>query len=538
MSKKESAPNYWLFQANPQVFRLRDALRADALETFAVKQHRKKIQAGDLVILWQTGKEAGCYGLATVRGKAMERAPAETEKNYYQKEAESGLRVPISVEYNLWNKPITADLLPKSQAFKKFYAGLPGVNYKATAVQFERLLKTIEQMDVFLEPEPEYGLPRSYPATLNLILYGPPGTGKTYLSVNYALSIIENRPLAELALEKRSALRRRYEDYLGSGQIAFVTFHQSFSYEDFVEGIKPHSQNGQLSYRIENGVFKMICADARRSFIETLVQSQPPEKLQNLQPKAKEIQDVLDPEALLQLDLPPVTDELLANCRRYVLIIDEINRGNIANIFGELISLLEPDKREGRMEALSTILPYSKQTFSVPPNLYLIGAMNSADRSIAQMDAALRRRFAFKELQADPAMISRQGQPMAAGIDLVKLLEAINRRISLLLGKDYQIGHAYFLDVHTLDDVRQLFIQKILPLLQEYFFDDLGKLGLILGADFVEEVPIADEGFFADFSNTAFDSHARRQLYRLRPPEELDESAFIHIYDSNYRHEP
>ena len=640
MEEQTPPPNYWLFQINPQVFQLREALRAGQLQTFAVKQHRKKIKKGDRVILWATGKEAGCYGLAVVNSEVQQMLPSEFEQTYFLEEVGADWRVELIVDYNLWNKPITAELLKGEAAFNKFYAGLPGTNYKATEVQYERLVKAINEHDLALEPEIEYGVPASLPEFLNLILYGPPGTGKTFLTVNYALSIIENRSLAELALEPRSELRRRFEEYLNAGQIAFVTFHQSFSYEDFVEGIKPVSKNGQLTYQVEEGLFKLICHDARRCFYEALLKAQPIEKqtvefhqlyssflkylqseefqyfqtpaqrnvflqrvlrfgdlsvrtaksfavqtvlksrlqklfrfvseggttemtegavrqligegnphvywavfsaLKNyeenfLAKKEKEELAELEPEILSQFELPPATDEILANCRRYVLIIDEINRGNIASIFGELITLLESDKREGRPEALSTILPYSKSNFSIPPNLHLIGTMNSTDRSVAQMDMALRRRFAFLPLEPDAQLLGKGRPPMAAGIDLVRLLETINQRLSLLLGSDYRIGHAYFLEVFTLDDIKRVFEQQLLPLLQEYFFDDLPKIGLVLGRDFVEQLP-AETDILADFDEASLDEYAKRQLYRLRPMAELNESAFIHIYDPNYHHE-
>lgn len=497
MSKKAETPNYWLFQAAPKVFDLRNALRRGALETFAAKQHRKKIRAGDKVILWQSGKEAGCYALATVLSEASKMPIAEAEKPFYHAEVEADWRVALTIDYNLWNKPLTTELLPDAPAFTSFNAGLPGTNFQATAQQYDLLIKKIREMELALEPEPEYRLPDPSPP-LNLILYGPPGTGKTFLTVNHALSIIENRNLSELALEDRSALRKRYEKYFDEGRIAFVTFHQSFSYEDFVEGIKPVTREGRLEYAIEDGIFKRICLEARADFRKH--------------------------------EKKPI------KCLRYVLIIDEINRGNIANIFGELISLLETDKREGRPEALASTLPYSKESFSIPPNLFLIGTMNSTDRSIAQMDMALRRRFAFKELAPAPERIAERQQPMAAGIDLMQLLRTMNRRLALLLGADYQIGHAYFLDIYTLDDIKNRFARQILPLLREYFYDDLGKLGLVLGRDFVEEVPIDTEDVFADFPQSEMDTFSRRPLYRLRPVAQLDESAFIHIYDETYQH--
>jgi len=264
MSKKADQSNYWLFQATPKVFRMRDALRQGALVTFAVKQHRKKIRAGDKVILWQTGKEAGCYALATVLENATEIPLSEKEKTFYLKKMGPHWRVLIAVDYNLWNKPVTLELLPDNPAFENFNAGLSGTNYKATAEQFELILKAIKEQELALEPELEYSLPIPIFPPLNLVLYGPPGTGKTYQTINHALSVIEKRSLSELALEDRSALRKRFDEYLNTGQVAFVTFHQSFSYEDFIEGIKPVSNQGKLEYKMEDSVFKSICTDARR----------------------------------------------------------------------------------------------------------------------------------------------------------------------------------------------------------------------------------------------------------------------------------
>lgn len=506
MSKQANEKNYWLFQANTRRMRLADALRAGALETFTVRQHRQRIQAGDKVILWQTGQASGCYGLATVLTTPAEMEVPETERPFYEEKPADNWRVRLAMEYNLWNKPITEELLPDHPAFEHFNAGLPGVNYRATAEQYDHLLKTVRELDLAMEPEPEYGLPRSLSHPLNLILYGPPGTGKTYRTVDHALAIIEDRPLSELVLEGRSARRRRFEEYQQSGRISFVTFHPSYAYEDFVEGIRPTARDGHLDYRIEDGVFKAICARAREDFgAATATGGDGPKQ----------------PEP----------------ARRYVLIIDEINRGNIPSIFGELISLLETDKRAGAAEALTSVLPYSKTAFSVPPNLYLVGTMNSTDRSIAQMDMALRRRFAFRELRPRPELLDGREKPMTAGIDLPSILTVINQRIALLLGRDFQVGHAYFLRIRHLDDLKKLFDRQLIPLLQEYFYDDLGKIGLVLGRDFVEEIPSAQEDVFATFPGAGPDDYTRRRNYRLRPLEELDESAFIHIYDETYRHD-
>jgi 5-methylcytosine-specific restriction protein B len=169
----------------------------------------------------------------------------------------------------------------------------------------------------------------------------------------------------------------------------------------------------------------------------------------------------------------------------YVLIIDEINRGNVSQIFGELITLIEDDKRMGNQEALVATLPYSKKGFGVPPNLYIIGTMNTADRSVEALDTALRRRFCFEEMLPQPEKILDEGKIYDEyQIDLVELLQTINKRIEKLLDKDHQIGHSFFMSVLTIGGLKHVFQYKIIPLLQEYFFGDYGKIGLVLGKDF------------------------------------------------------
>lgn len=631
---------YWLFQSNPGVFRLRDALRAEALETFAVTAHKKDIKIGDYVILWQSGREAGCYGLAKVTSKVQEIAVSEEERTFFSTVPDEPMRVKLSVEYNLWSRPITWEMVKKSPAFDEFNAGLPGTNFTATAAQYKALVALAQQLDVLAEPEISYGAPPMPAFPLNMVLYGPPGTGKTYQTINYAISIIENRSLEELALEDRQALRSRFEGYMAQGQIAFVTFHQSFTYEDFIEGIKPAVlENGNVSYLVMNGIFKMLSLQARRCVMETLLKEQPQEqkKLRFNQlykaflgfldgegfqffetPDQQKIylQQVLQngdlslrraiayntytvqKQVLRQLneqfpsaanlaeaqqyidknirgtegefywtvfatlknfenfyiqqqeqkaeteqkqevvyepieDLPVLSEAVLAKCKRYVLIIDEINRGNAAGIFGELISLLEPEKREGRVEALTTILPYSKSFFSVPPNLYLIGTMNTADRSLESLDVALRRRFAFREVPPDPQIIAHAAnRHVVQGVNLVKLLEIMNLRIEQLIDREHRIGHAYFFDIETLDDLRHVFAERIMPLLQEYFFDDYAKIGLVIGKDFIlERKADAD---FANFEHLYVDEFAERRIYEIVNIMELDEGAFIRIYDKKH----
>jgi hypothetical protein len=495
--EKDTAVQYWLFQSSPKVFRLRDALRYEALETFAVKTHRDKIKQDDRVILWQSGPEAGCYALATVREAPRKRPVSPVERPYFLEEPEEGLRVPIAIDYNLWYKPITTELLPDTPAIKDLNAGLPGTNFRASAAQYKQLVNCVEQLDLLQEPEVPYGEAGGSTHPLNLILYGPPGTGKTYQTLNHALSIIENRTLAELDLEDRRELHRRFLNYTNRGRVAMVTFHPSFAYEDFVEGLKPVMRDEKVEYEIQAGIFKRICRDARRS-----MQEEPPD-----------------------------------SWRKYVLIIDEINRGNLAGIFGELITLIEPDKRYGRREALQVWLPYSKTPFSIPPNLYIIGTMNTTDRSAELIDAALRRRFAFREIQPDPKLIPRLvRKPIAAGVDLQRLLATINERIALLLGDDFRIGHGYFQDVSTLDDLRELFGQRIIPLLQDYFYNDLGKVGLVLGKEFVRPAPPPDMAtVFADFDYPYTPDLTERRQYVLRRVEELEEKDFIRIYDPSYQ---
>jgi len=225
--------------------------------------------------------------------------------------------------------------------------------------------------------------------------------------------------------------------------------------------------------------------------------------------------------------------------KNYVLIIDEINRGNVSSIFGELITLIEPNKRAGSAESLEVTLPYSKSTFSVPSNLYIIGTMNTADRSVEALDSALRRRFAFKEMAPDSSVIAKYGklkstngiiEPQGANIDLPQILDAINARIEILRDKDYRIGHSYLMEVETHIDLVNAFKDKIIPLLEEYFFSDLGKLSLILGRSFVSAEGDAHSISFAkdnDYDALLVNELQERKVYRLASSANWD---FKHIY--------
>lgn len=274
---------------------------------------------------------------------------------------------------------------------------------------------------------------------LNTIFYGPPGTGKTYHTAIYAVAICDKQNVEDLKLSAKDPkeyenIYNRYNDLINKGRVKFTTFHQSYGYEDFIEGIKPDTENNNVVYHKKDGVFKAFC------------------------------------------------DKAIGKSENYVFIIDEINRGNISKIFGELITLIEDDKRK----KASVTLPYSGASFSVPENVYILGTMNTADRSIALMDTALRRRFTFVEMMPAPELLKDVGD-----ISTSTLLKTINERIEYLYDREHTIGHAYFkecingnADINTL---RLIFKNKIIPLLQEYFYDDYEKIALVLGDNNISE---------------------------------------------------
>ncbi|MGV3710386.1 MAG: AAA family ATPase [Gemmatimonas sp.] len=451
---------------------------------------------------------------------------------------------------------------------------------------------------------------RGMPA-LNQILYGPPGTGKTYHTIDHALRILDPEYL-ERNRTDRARLKSRFDTLSGEGKIEFVTFHQSFSYEDFVEGLRAETddESGQLRYEISDGVFKRLCLAAqervddqgretidptgRKIWKLSLGNSQTEQYIfddcieqgiallgfgakadfsdvssrediehvleQNgvtLVPndyhptavnafvrlmkegdlivvtegnlKFRAIGEITGPYRRIERDSdtyvqcrdvnwlrvyrPSLPYDQLMNSRfsqmttyelrepaidltrlrallrpadkvatdnKRVLIIDEINRGNVSRVFGELITLIEPSKRDGAAEALKVVLPYSKEAFSVPESVHLIGTMNTADRSLAGLDIALRRRFEFIEMPPRPDLLKGRA---VQGVDLGELLDVMNQRIEVLLDRDHQLGHAYFMSIQSGDPLSKLetvFRNQIIPLLQEYFFEDWQRIAWVL----------------------------------------------------------
>jgi 5-methylcytosine-specific restriction protein B len=305
---------------------------------------------------------------------------------------------------------------------------------------------------------------------LNLVFYGPPGTGKTF----------EAQTIAQKA------------------HAQIITFHQSYSYEEFIEGLRPVSKGGQIHYEIIKGVFYKACLDALKKAGYTSFAACIEDKKETRAQKFK-------------------------NAESQVLIIDELNRSNISKVFGELITLIEADKRLGAIHELSLMLPYSQERFGVPANLHIIGTMNTTDRSIALLDLALRRRFEFQELMPKPYLLKETGD-----VDVEKLLTKINQRIEFLLDRNHTIGHAYFMDIASVEDLCKLFLSKIIPLLQEYFYNDWEKIRLILGQEVIlREIIRTREVFGTNLDN--YDDEA----YRYIVNQELNAEILKRIYSNS-----
>ncbi len=482
---------------------------------------------------------------------------------------------------------------------------------------------------------------------LNQILYGPPGTGKTYSTVNYALDILDATDEQKQSINSIGKLKEEF-----GSQVEFVTFHQSFSYEDFVEGLKANTDGEKLTYDVEDGVFKEICKNATNKEYEvsnlsidanttvwkislygagdsplkrscfnnneirigwptvldlesdaynnlgannkkTLkyfqneineqdivvslhnnksidgvavvtgdyerdadANSEYPRKrtvkwlwhdikkpiditkLNNgiilsersvyelYRVNATDLIQFLIDQRLLPLDINKKSD---ANKKPHVLIIDEINRGNISRIFGELITLIEPSKRAGAEEEISVKLPYSKEDFSVPNNLHIIGTMNTADRSLTLIDTALRRRFDFVEMLPNPEL--PEISTNCEGVDLQAVLKIINQRIEVLYDREHTIGHSFLMNVDSLEELQNTFKNKILPLLEEYFYDDWQKIKTVL-ADNNDSFYKQTEQNDNLFTGMEVDYNQEQKIYNRQNCGELEVQDFIQIYQS------
>ena len=331
----------------------------------------------------------------------------------------------------VWLNKTPAELSGRTAMIGFSHAGKPTIDAFRKTSKYVPTFELLERLGYRQDTESSR-TPKAEPIPpFNRILFGPPGTGKTWRAATLAVAIVDGE------IEREEVDPGQFNDLWfdprsGHGQIAMVTFHQNFAYEDFIEGIRPVLKDGRLAYKLRAGMFRRIAKAAKKN----------PDK-------------------------------------RFVLIIDEINRGNIAKIFGELITLIEDSRRVGQPDETWITLPYSGKTFGVPDNLYIVGTMNTADRSIQLLDTALRRRFTFIEAMPNPKhrLISKD----IDGVDCQEMLAAMNERIAALLDREHQIGHTYLLEVEEIRKLSDTFRNRMLPLLQEYFFDDWAKIRVVLG---------------------------------------------------------
>ncbi|ELZ6441593.1 AAA family ATPase, partial [Campylobacter jejuni] len=489
--------------------------------------------------------------------------------------------------------------LNKNEEFKLKNSN--GHNMYSSALNYYRafLIDYYEQ-DIFITERVQSEESNMKIIPLNQILYGSPGTGKTYHTIDKALEILGEN------LESRDEKKAKFDEYVKNGQIVFTTFHQSYGYEEFVEGIKPHidseENSKEVEYEIKDGIFKELCKKALDNYKVSLLTQEEFVKSEDLENKIEIFLDELvdqqkfiekiqsggfkleeynekyriitdDTNANLYLNLE-IFKTLLENkdkiingrsikqilnnkhrrqidsyyfqlvklfkereqdykvdnnpsekpeLKPYIIIIDEINRGNVSKIFGELITLIEASKRIGEKEELKVTLPYSGEKFGVPKNVYIIGTMNTADRSITSLDTALRRRFEFIEMMPDVSKLSMDCE----GINLQELLKAINTRIEYLLDREKTIGHAFFISVENLESLKKVFKNRIIPLLQEYFYNDYALIDAVLNKNGMLEISVENKDYLKNMTEFI---ESDKIVYKFSDSNNWNKDTFIKIY--------
>jgi len=506
--------NYWIFQGNPSVFDFETAIKNNLLEDWTVSAHKDKIKKGDKVILWISGKNSGCYSLAEVTSEAQNITQSK-DSHLWKTEDKNPLKAGIKITHNIIETPLLWSKIKGTKGLENLKVGNQGTNFTATKTEFKTILSLINNTTASNN--------KADMQAKNIILYGPPGTGKTYNSIDKAVEIASPE---RFNFNNHKVNKGVFDELRRNGQIEFVTFHQNYSYEDFVVGISPDVTSGTLRFDKREGIFKQLAERAKQNWLassdkkeisidfnivfntffsklieEEVKEIEIPMKSKGYKFKVTSIDidegrikftkqsggtghDLLvkNLKAIYEGSLDygveglgvyynPLVEHLKEfaetlepqnsteeELKRFVLIIDEINRANISKVFGELITLLEDDKRLGEENELKITLPNGEKEFGVPPNLYIIGTMNTADKSIALIDIALRRRFEFVGYYPEYEMLNEEESLL-----LKKVNEAVFKEKK---SADYLIGHAYFMKGQTIEIILQ---NKVVPLLMEYF---------------------------------------------------------------------